>query len=257
MEDNFLLVVVKCDECGKEYVLEEGEEPSDFKCKCGGNLKFKEYTTEKPPKSNKMKKVSIAIVSIIIILFAIFALYNSGLIHVYSAENHTNVTNNTTTPHIANATYAANGITFNYPADWQPITDLDAPSRWGYGEPVCAFYDPNSTFANGNIQTYFYIKKNPRSIESLDDMLSSYRSDIAEIGQTEVSERNITVNGMKAVELIKTWYNDNQQYQALTVHIEAVPGSVYYRFGCVVPQDKYNATLPKFEMVVYSFKYTG
>jgi len=51
--------------------------------------------------------------------------------------------------------------------------------------------------------------------------------DIANIGQTEVSERNITVNGMRAVELIKTWHADEIRYQALTVHIEAVPGSKY------------------------------
>ena len=89
---------------------------------------------------------------------------------------------------------------------------------------------------------------------SLDEMLSDYRSDITAIGQTEVSERNITVNGMKAVELIKTWRNGNIQYMALTVHIEAVPGSKYYRIGCVVPASEYNATLPKFEMVVNSFK---
>lgn len=94
-------------------------------------------------------------------------------------------------------------------------------------------------------------------MDSLEEQLSSYRSDIAEIGQTEVSERKITVNGMKAVELIKTWQGDGKQYRALTVHIEAIPGSVYYRIGCVTPADKFNATLPKFELIVYSFKYSG
>ena len=89
---------------------------------------------------------------------------------------------------------------------------------------------------------------------SLSEMLKIYRSDIASIGQTEVSERNITINGMKAVELIKTWHVGNKQYKALTVHIEAVPGFKYYRIGCVVPASEYNATLPKFEMVVNSFR---
>ena len=32
------------------------------------------------------------------------------------------------------------------------------------------------------------------------------------------------------------------------------PGSKYYRIGCVVPASEYNTTLPKFEMVVNSFK---
>jgi DNA-directed RNA polymerase subunit RPC12/RpoP len=254
-----LLLVVKCVECGKEYVLEQGEDLSEFQCKCGGNLELKKYGVQEPPKSKiPIKKISISVISIVIILFVLLTVFNTGfssIIHINST-NQTNISNNTTPP-IATKTYAANDITFNYPADWQAITDLDAPSRWGYQEPVCAFYDPASTFEGGNIQTYFYIKENPRSYESLDDMLRYYRSDITEIGQTEVSERNITVNGMKAVELIKTWYNDNEQYQAITVHIEAVPGAVYYRIGCVVPQNKYNATLPKFEVVINSFKYTG
>lgn len=247
-----ILLVVKCVECGNEYVLEQDEELSEFQCECGGNLEVKKYSTEESPKSKiSRKKISISVLSLIIIIFALFAVYNSGLLHVYSTVNQTNKSNNTT-PAIATKTYADNGITFNYPADWQPFTNLDAPSRWGYGEPVCAFYEPNSDGNEANVNTYFYIKK--RNIGSLDEMLSNYRVDIAEIGQSEVTSRNITVNGMRAVELIKTWYNDNKQYQALTVHIEAVPGSVYYRIGCVTPLDKYNSTLPKFEEVVNSFK---
>lgn len=60
--------------------------------------------------------------------------------------------------------------------------------------------------------------------------------------------------GLRAVELIKTWHADGIQYQALTVHIEAVPGSKYYRIGCVTPLSRYNETLPKFQLVINSFK---
>lgn len=30
---------VKCEKCGKEYILEKGENPDDFQCECGGKLK--------------------------------------------------------------------------------------------------------------------------------------------------------------------------------------------------------------------------
>lgn len=251
----FLVVKVECVDCGREYDLEDGDELSDFQCECGGILKNKKPITKETKNSKKSKKiVLIPILALIIVIIAFFAIYNSGYIHV-SAENHTNNSSNTNQS-IAYKTYAANGVTFNYPADWQPISNLDCPSRWGYGDPVAAYYDP-SRGDEANMNTYFYLKENPRSYSSLDEMLSYYRSDIAELGQTEVSERNITINGMKAVELIKTWPNDGMQYQALTVHIEAVPGSVYYRFGCVVPASLYNETLPEFELVVNSFKYTG
>ena len=120
------------------------------------------------------------------------------------------------------------------------------------GNPVVAYYKPQGNGSEYYIETYFYIKQ--RNVRSLNEMLSDYRSDIAAIGQTEVSEQKITINGMKAVQLIKTWRNGNIQYKALTVHIEAVPGSKYYRIGCVVPANEYNTTLPKFEMVINSFK---
>ncbi len=201
-----------------------------------------------------MKKSHISIIVSLILIVALIAVFNTGLIYPRQSGNHTNTTNtsnNNTTP-IANNTYSANGLTFNYPADWKQITNLDSPSRWGYGDPIVAYYQPIGNSGEDYIETYFYIKQ--RNVGSLDEMLSDYRSDIAAIGQTEISERNITVNGMNAVELKKTWTNGNIPYEALTVHIEAIPGSKYYRIGCVVPASEYNATIPKFEMVVNSFK---
>ncbi|HPQ05359.1 MAG TPA: PsbP-related protein [Methanothermobacter sp.] len=190
-------------------------------------------------------------VTILILITAVLVFYPS-LFHVYPIGSHVNNSNNTT-PTIPYKTYADNRITFKYPADWKPIKDLHSPTRWGYPpDPIVAFYDPSDNHTEANISTYFYVKQ--LNFRSFDEELSKYRHDIANIGQTEVSERNITVNGMKAVELIKTWHADGIQYQALTVHIEAVPGSKYYRIGCVTPLSKYNETLPKFRLVIESFK---
>lgn len=258
----FKLVKVKCTECGKEYELDEGENLSDYMCvECGGNLDYKNYSarnsdSSKKPGSSKTSDGSKKPVKDIIFISVIALLVIVVLLTVFTnvhpnAENQTNITNNST-PHIANETYAANGITFNYPAGWKQMYNLDAPSRWGYTNPEVAFYDPEGNKSeNDELNTYFYIKQ--RHVSSLDEMISTYRIDIAEIGQTYVSHRNITVNGMRAVELIKTWNNGGKQFRALTVHIEVIPGSLYYRIGCVTPQDQYNETLPKFEMVVYSF----
>lgn len=180
-------------------------------------------------------------------MIAVVIFYPSFHVHPLKSNKTSN------TPVIPYKTYAGNGITFKYPADWKPISDLHSPSRWGSNpDPIVAFYDPSGNHTEANISTYFYIKQ--LNVNSLDEQLSRYRHDIREIGQTEVSERNITVNGMKAVELIKTWHADGIQYQALTVHIEAIPGSRYYRIGCVTPLSKYNETLPKFKLVINSFK---
>ena len=258
-----LMVIVKCEKCEKEYELGSDEKLSDFHCECGGELSPKEMASEplKMPKTqenpnieenldkkSRNKKIGIAGVFCIGLILVIVI---AGMIFSNKTASGNSTIENSTI-NIPNNTYSANGLTFNYPADWKQISNLNKPSRWGYGNPIVAYYQPLGNGSEYYIETYFYIKQRP--VRSLDEMLSDYRSDIASIGQTEVSEQNITVNGMKAVQLIKTWRNGNIQYKALTVHIEAVPGSEYYRIGCVVPASEYNATLPEFEMVVNSFK---
>ena len=251
-------MIIKCKQCGKEYELESDKKLSEFQCECGGELspkmsseKRKSLKTLRKSNNNKdLNKTSnnkkiwgLMACCVGLILVMVF----SGTIFTDNTISGDSVTS------IPNSTYSGNGVTFNYPASWKSISNLTSPSRWGYGNPFVAFYQPIG--GNGSskyIETYFYIKQ--KDVGSLDEMLSNYRSDIASIGQTEISERNITVNGMKAVQLFKTWRTGNIQYKAMTVHIEAVKGSKYYRIGCVVPASEYNATLPKFQMVVNSFK---
>ena len=239
------MTVVKCLKCGKEYILEKDDNPLNFQCECGGDLKHKDYPLKSLQTIKFLKITSLSILSLILVLFAIFTFYT----YAYHMENQSTVTNNTT---IAYSTYTAHGITFQYPAEMIKIKNLNNSNRWGFTDPVVAFYEPEDNKTEyDNIDTYFYIKQ--RSVTSLAEQLSSYRRDIKEIGQTEVSERNITINGMKAVELIKTWHAGGKQYKALTVHIEAVPGSLYYRIGCVTPADEFESNLSKFEMIVQSF----
>ncbi len=253
------MVKVKCNECGEKYELDKGKIPSNYVCECGGDLDYEDELiwdskiSKKPAKSKKPVK-TIVIVSAIFLLVLIFVLL-TVFSNVFAMGNQTIATNNSTsnnTTDIAYSTYAAKGITFNYPSDWVQITNLGVPGRWGFTNPVVAFFDPegNKTEAD-ELNTYFYIKQ--RHVRSLEQMLSTYRVAIADMGQIRVSERNITVNGMGAVELIKTWNNGDKQFRALTVHIEVIPGSLYYRIGCVTPEDQYNSALPIFEKVVYSF----
>ena len=209
------------------------------------------YSIKHLKSKNLFKTISISVISSILIVFLISTLFSG----VYPVANHTNVTNNTNPKYIANSTYAANGVTFQYPSEMIQIHNLNSTSRWGITNPLVAFYEPDGNKTEyDDIDTYFYIKQ--RSVSSLDEQLSTYRRDIAELGQTEVSSRNITINGMKAVELIKTWQAQGKQFKALTVHIEAIPGSLYYRIGCVTPADEFESNLPKFEVIVQSFKIT-
>ncbi len=193
-----------------------------------------------------MKKILFAVLSLILILF-LFFMFNLEVINSPRLDDNNHI-NNSNITHIANMTYAENGVTFNYPAEWKQIDNLYNKARWGVGPATAAFEDPSDP----DNETYFYIK--PRYVTSLDEMMSTYRVDIANLGQEEVSSRNITVNGMRAVEFIKSWHKEGIPKQALTIHYEVVPGSVYYRFGGVTTLERYNETLPKFELVVYSFQ---
>lgn len=180
------------------------------------------------------------------LLVTLLAAFNTGLIHAPQIGNQINKSDNITnnnTSYIPNKSYTDNGLTFNYPADWQQV-DVDN-FKFVEGATV-AFEDPIDN------DTAFYIKN--RDVGSLEEQVSIYKSEIAEIGQTVLSERDITINGMRAVEIIKTWPNDDKQYQALTIHIEAIPGVLYYRIGCVTRAENFNINRPKFELVVYSFK---
>jgi len=50
-------------------------------------------------------------------------------------------------------------VTFNYPADWKQIENLDSPSRWGYGNPIVAFYKPIGNGSENEIELIFTLNK--------------------------------------------------------------------------------------------------
>lgn len=50
-----ILVIAKCEKCGKEYELESNKKSSDFQCECGGELSSKDAVIE-PLKAPQNKK---------------------------------------------------------------------------------------------------------------------------------------------------------------------------------------------------------
>lgn len=49
---------VICNDCGQKYLLEEGQNPEDFECECGGNLKIilENFPEKKDTKSKNVKR---------------------------------------------------------------------------------------------------------------------------------------------------------------------------------------------------------
>ena len=70
MEDAFVFVV-KCNECGNEYQLNDGDKPENYQCDCGGSLK-------------NTKRSNIFKILLIVILVIVF--YFIGFISMWALD---------------------------------------------------------------------------------------------------------------------------------------------------------------------------
>lgn len=85
--------IVKCLDCGKEYELNSGENPSDFQCECGGNLTYVNLankSSKEPERTNLAigkthvdKKITeynnMILLGIVILAMGIVGYFFSGL----------------------------------------------------------------------------------------------------------------------------------------------------------------------------------
>lgn len=87
------MVVVICTECGNEYDLNRGENPSDYQCECGGNLEYPntKRNHKEPERTNLVidktyvdKKISeynrIIIIGVVLVVVGIVGYIFSGLL---------------------------------------------------------------------------------------------------------------------------------------------------------------------------------
>jgi DNA-directed RNA polymerase subunit RPC12/RpoP len=127
------MVVAKCVKCDKEYELESDEEPSNFQCECGGELKSKEIvskpvktipTKNKPDikeewnKQSKNRKIGIGILGVCCIGIILF-IGVGGLL----SPNQTSSSGGTS--------FQNQYVSFQYPTgfDVKEITDSSASSK--------------------------------------------------------------------------------------------------------------------------------
>ncbi len=78
---------VKCNECEKEYILSEDEDPEGFQCECGGNLEKIENENVRPVPTQRVSrdyyvehKEKEPILSLILSFFIV------GLGHLYNGQ---------------------------------------------------------------------------------------------------------------------------------------------------------------------------
>ena len=131
------MVIVKCEKCGKEYELGYGEKLSDFQCECGGELSPNEIEStplitpktqikpniednlDKKRENKKIGLIGVFIFGLILIIVVTATMFSNN-----TNSGNSNITNSNTV--IPNITYHANGLTFEYPADWKQLSNLNS-----------------------------------------------------------------------------------------------------------------------------------
>ncbi len=143
-------------------------------------------------------------------------------------------------------TYAQNNITFTYPGSWD-IANTTSPNA------VVAVADP-TTVQTGTPSTLVVIQKSPvakgSNFKNVYD--TNYASFFNNTGYQQVSEGNITINGVNAFENI---YKTNQtgvqkQYRAVWFNLN---GNIYVILCSAVATD-FEKEQTNFNMIVNSFK---
>jgi PsbP-like protein len=97
----------------------------------------------------------------------------------------------------ANNTYSANGVSFTYPGAWSEQNLTDLQKRLGSS--------PTLLGAVGNDTNQFYVGKvtagSNQKLVSVTQWASSYKSAITSKGETFVSGKSITVDGVPAYQI--------------------------------------------------------
>ncbi|MGF7117102.1 PsbP-related protein [Methanobacterium oryzae] len=146
-------------------------------------------------------------------------------------------------------TYSGDDFTVNYPQDWEQLSSKAQNS-------VVAFGDPNSADGNGNVQINVVIQKvvKPNGTTLQQYFNATYTQFASQnLGYQPISEGNITVNGVTALENVYK-INSGTAKQQRAVWIEKKNLPVVYIILCSAPVSDYNAQQQNFDMIVNSFK---
>ena len=182
---------------------------------------------------DKLKKYLLAIILISVVIIA------SGCIN--KGNQTANNTSNST------KTYNGDEFNFNYPANWQQISN-EAPNS------VVAFGDPNSTDSSGNTQINVVIQKvaKPSNMTLQEYYNTTYTQFASEnIGYKPVSNGTIEINGKSALENVYI-INSGVQKEQRAIWIQN--NNVIYTILCSAPVSNYNSQQSNFNMIINSFK---
>jgi len=168
-------------------------------------------------------------------------------------------------------TFSKDNITFNYPGDWEEAPSLSYPSGWAKSNVTNVSeelgkmlnYSMFSVRDSNDKETRFDVLE-VGFANSLEELVSFYKSAkayyykpvtgllIVHEGAKINSENPLTINGMRAYQVISTSYSGKYKY--MVIFIEKIPGQQYYQlvFSCKI--QKFDQEKNNFDLILNSFK---
>lgn len=159
-------------------------------------------------------------------------------------------TNQSAAPSSNSKTFSGEGISFNYPENWNT-------NATGLSALIVSVKDPSETIDNQST-TKVYITKSDITYENPQDALDDEKRTLKNC--TIISEENKTINGAKAYQFIATMENEYgvekgsvTKYLYIAIQNMEENGK-YYIIECKAPEKDFDTKKPGFEMIINSFK---
>lgn len=167
-------------------------------------------------------------------------------------------------------TFSRDNITFIYPGDWEEAPSITYPSGWtksnvtNLSEELGKMlnYSMFSLRDSNDKDTRFDVL-DVGSANSLEEIVNSYKFAktyykpvtgllIVHEGAKINSENPLTINGLRAYQIISTSHSGKYKYKV--IFIEKIPGQQYYQlvFSCKI--QKFDQEKKNFDLILNSFK---
>ncbi|HMK54772.1 MAG TPA: PsbP-related protein [Methanobacteriaceae archaeon] len=156
------------------------------------------------------------------------------------------------TDNTKNQTYSGNGISFQFPTNWEqlPPENISA-STLGSAEIIAAVVDPNS-IQNNSYQTLVFVQRAPTSVTMVEAMAAN-RASIESAGGQVISQNDLTVNGIAATELIYIVSTPSGVTKKERMVVLDKNNTRFYII-CSTPADGFDSQQSNFNQIIQSFQ---
>ncbi|SCG86418.1 PsbP-related protein [Methanobacterium congolense] len=152
-------------------------------------------------------------------------------------------------------TYSDNGVSFNYPGTWNQLSAKDWNINSTSSSPTIAVVGDSNNAQNSSYVTMVTVQKTNQS-GTLDEIVAASKADLQKDKKAVmISDKNITVNGVKAHDVL---YNVTMGGVKKEVRLVVLAkNNTVYSLTLSAPDSEFANQKENFDMVVKSFNVTG